>query len=379
MKRTMWGLLATGLMLVACDSGGSEATDPDKTVAETTEADESDDTSDDDKTDDTSDDDTTDDTSDDDKEPGDEPTDTTTAESKPKKKSEKKKPADPCAEFEALLGYDRMMEVKRGDAPTDPGCKAAVDRSTVALNTYEVSLKFSAQYTDADSTEMFQSEYCNRTGTMTNIFEVPVIYWGITRIQDGDTVLSYEPFATEPIPPGGTAPFEYAGITERDRGKSCTVSFSAIVAPTGGLAAGIDGAPAPGGDPLASDDALVWGLALLELDTPGMRIADFVNWSEDIHSPDVGLHIKQLATGWFEGAETTHSVCNVAPVNFGDSVVGEYVWLMFTSQSKSGSGHYVGLFSRGTDRRWRFLGLVKEIDTVVDPNDPCKMPPRSVG
>lgn len=287
--------------------------------------------------------------------------------------------ADPCAGFEALLGYERMMAVKDGVAPTDPACRPAVDRSRLALNTFETSLVFSEQYDQADRDDLRQSAYCGAPMQLINIFEVPVMYWGMTGIVVSDELISYQPFISEVISPGESWTMVVPG-SDRVGDFQCRTLFEGIVAPTGGLAAGIDAAPAPKDDPLASDDPQVWGLALVEPDINDFDIGQFVNRIEDIHSNDVGNQIRDIASGELEAraSEETFTICESEPADLGPEVTGEYAWLVYGSTSETENYRALGLFSRGSDGRWRYLGTTRRFENFVDSADPCELPPRTV-
>lgn len=278
-----------------------------------------------------------------------------------------------CADFEALQGFERMMAVEQGGAPTDAACEEAVDRSAAALFTYEAGLEFSEQFDAADSSEFMEAELCREPALITNIFDLPVIFWGLTAVVEDDEVISYEPYVTEVLEPGATASVDFAGIDNAATTLECTIYTEGIVAPAGDLIFGIDGAPAPATDLLASDDVVVWAGALFGEYSPDLEIAEVVNRIEDIHSPDVGGHLRTLESGRAEADDdsATYTVCDWTPADLGPEVGGQFMWVVVAEQSSRWDRHHLGLFSRGSDSRWRFLGSTAVIDETVDPKDPC--------
>lgn len=296
--------------------------------------------------------------------------------------------ANPCVDFDALSGYERMMAVKNGTTPDDPSCKAAVDRSALALNTYETSLAFSEKLADTERDTYAQLESCSDGVFFSNVFDVPLIFWGLTTNTRNDVRTSYEPFITEVVLPGKIVNVPIPRHPDTGDDDSCSFNYQAIVAPVDGLASGIDGPPAPPDDPQASDDAQVWGAALLQHDSDDMDVAEFVNLVEDIHSSSVGRHLRELASppttepgapAITVPAERTYTVCGADPADLGSEVAGEYVWLRYASEWDDGGYHAIGLMSRGADRLWRFLGRVRVVDENVDPADPCTFLQRSTG
>lgn len=277
-----------------------------------------------------------------------------------------------------------MMTVKRGNAPTGEACRELVYRSLLALNTYQAGLEFSAEFVRTDRKDRLKLDYCNRPVEALNVFQYPVIFWGVSMLTNGDTAVSYEPFITGVIPAGESASFSIPF----EATKSCKIRHEVVLAPVRAYAQGIDSPPAASDDRLASDDPNVWGPALLGLDIPSRgtpfpqrHVGRIINYSEDIHSHYIGDFLRPLGPDdlVFTGGKNTYTICASETADLGDEIGGEYAWLVYAVQDDSYGSHQIGLFSRGTDRRWRFLGNTQSIDDGFDLENPCSMVPRSNG
>lgn len=319
--------------------------------------------------------------------------------------------ADPisCDEFEALTPGGRMLSVYNGSAP-DSGCDDLVAPAKVASDVFSVTADLAQNYgavINGDRPSPLVSSATCADNTLTlkleNDFTSPLVLWGALKFYDeaGDTV-AFKPFITDVLQPGAQATVT-ANANQYDP-DSCAYDLRPLVAPTGELAPDVGGPQADG--PQSGDQPEEWYPSLMQSEEDAVGSddpADFVDFVEDIHSPD--LWVQLFLDQAIEQVPVPEPVPSTVPSDGGQQVVlrstgdslqslycttidkpviegveGElamvlYEWARPSSSTPESFG--LGLYRRGSDTRWRYIGRTAQLtdDFVNSTPGRCDPPP----
>lgn len=290
---------------------------------------------------------------------------------------------DPCAEFRAFGAYGRMLAVEGGTAPTDPACADDVANAEAAVRVFRTTDRtFPDRYED-ELVKFAIDNACDDAGghvRFQNNFDQAVIWWGAGYVADeAEVITAFYPFFTVVSPPGETVAITAPDGFPSPRGGYCGWKFDAILAPIGDNAPDAGLIPAPADDLQASDDPSVWFPDLMDYGEPNQ--ASMVNEIEDIHSPDVVLHPSDQADADSSTTddEAVTTFCQEVPVAQPGGTQGQLTLILYSTSYPGADPRQtiqLGLFRRGSDKRWRFAGTVQTVYEFPEPKPdaPCEFP-----
>ncbi len=294
-----------------------------------------------------------------------------------------------CIEYQSLSAYRRVLALRAATAPTDDSCTEVVEY----VQGVDRVLAAAARLEDwfgVDGRGLASQQFCRADHgslTITNEFDAPISVLVVARFgRTADTrPESFSAVVTQSIPPGESRQVILNKPPESSVSR-CAFAIRPFIVLDGDYQFDAGLIPAAADDQQASSDPAIWVPAVqaAAAANSGVRTLDYrVANYEDVHSPDVygtdgltdtsdepPIPATTPADG-FDESQTSAQFCKEIdlpqPV---EDPEGEVALIVFEAVNPTGNtldNIEIGLFRRGSDGRWRYLG--RTVLLYQDPPD----------